>query len=81
MAVTDATRINNNKKRSGTGPVRARPSGLHPGIVVTAFADGLTKSIDEAIDYHVYQSLMAPHDATSDKPNLNYELREDDYLQ
>jgi hypothetical protein len=72
-------RINHNKKVTGTGPLRARPTGMHPGVVVAAFADGSTKSIDEEIDYHVYQSLMAPHDRSSDIPNLNYKLQEDDY--
>ena len=80
LAVADDMRINHDKLLPGSGPRRARPSGMHQGIVIAAFADGSTKLIDEGIDYHVYQSLMAPQDATSDIPNLNYELREEDYL-
>ena len=80
LAVTDDMRINHHKLLPGSGPRRARPSGMHQGIVVAAFADGSTKVIDEGIDYQVYQSLMAPQDATSDIPNLNYELRKEDYV-
>ena len=80
LAVTDDMRINHHKLLPGSGPRRARPSGMHQGIVVAAFADGSTKQIDEGIDYQVYQSLMAPQDATSDIPNLNYELRKEDYV-
>jgi hypothetical protein len=79
MAVTNAMKINHNKLTTGSGPVRAHPCGMHPGIIGASFADGSTRSINGEIDYHVYQSLMAPHDAQSDIPNLNYQLREDDF--
>ncbi len=81
MPITEAMRINRNKLYTGSGPLRARPSGMHSSVVVAAFADGSIKSISEEIDYHVYQSLMAPHDAKSDIPNLNYVLKEQDYFQ
>ena len=79
MPVTAEMKFNHSQLVPGSGPLWARPSGMHPGIVVTAFADGSTKLIDEGIDYHVYQSLMAPQDAASDIPNLDYKLREADY--
>ena len=81
-AVTGAMRINHSKLiPAPNGPFCARPSGNHPGVIIAAFADGSTKAIDELIDYHVYQSLMAPHDAQSDIPNLEYSLRRSDYLR
>jgi hypothetical protein len=62
-------------------PCPARPSSNHPGTVVAAILDGPTKSIDEPIDYHVYQALMTPQTRESDVPNNLYLLKEDDYLQ
>ncbi|MDX1929197.1 MAG: DUF1559 domain-containing protein [Pirellulaceae bacterium] len=79
-AVTADMRINNGKNKSKLGPFRARPSGFHAGgIVVAAFADGSTSSISSEIDYHIYQSLMAPHDSASDIPNRAYVLKDEDY--
>ncbi len=59
----------------------ARPSSNHPGTVVVGMLDGSTKSLDEVIDYHVYQALMTPQTRQSDVPFHTYLLKEDDYLQ
>ena len=59
----------------------ARPSSNHPGTVVIAMLDGSTKSLDDTLDYHVYQALMTPGTRQSDVPNELYLLKEDDYLQ
>jgi Protein of unknown function (DUF1559) len=79
IAVTSDMRINHGNTKSKGGPVRARPSGFHSGIIVLAFTDGSTRSISGDIDYHVYQSLMAPQDSASDIPNQSYVLKEMDY--
>jgi len=42
----------------------ARPSSNHPGGVVAAYCDGRVEFLDEEIDYRVFQSKMAPHDAS-----------------
>lgn len=42
----------------------ARPSSNHPGGVVAAYCDGRVEFLDEAIDPRVFQSKMAPHDAS-----------------
>ena len=60
--------------------VRDRPV-IILGVVNAAFADGSTRTISEDVDYHVYQSLLTPHNATSDMPDLDYRLTEDDFLQ
>lgn len=44
-------------KSGGTG----RPSSNHPGVVNVVFAGRNTKSIDEAIDYNVWNQLMTPN--------------------
>jgi prepilin-type N-terminal cleavage/methylation domain-containing protein/prepilin-type processing-associated H-X9-DG protein len=51
-----------------------RPSSRHPGGAIMSFADGSTKFINEEIQYHVYQSLLTPHNAKSNMPNPNYTL-------
>ena len=82
LEVTNQMRINDNKLfPTPSGPLRARPSSFHPGVVPVAFADGSTRGIHDRIDYHVYQSLMTPHDAASDIPNPEYKLRRSDYLR
>ncbi|MCH2114581.1 MAG: DUF1559 domain-containing protein [Pirellulales bacterium] len=40
-----------------------RPASEHPEIFIVAFAGGNTKSINENIDYRVYQQLMTPNGA------------------
>ncbi len=79
LKVIHTMRINYNKGFIGSGPTSARPTSFHPYIVNIAMADGSVRTIDEDIDYRVYQSLMAPHDASSDVPDLDYKLRADDY--
>ncbi len=76
--VTAPMRFNHNKLFTASGPMRARPSGNHAGGMIASFADGSIRKIDEDIDYRVYQSLMAPHDAMSDIPDLSYTLKEED---
>ena len=41
----------------------ARPASSHSGLFITAFVEGNTKSINEAIEYRVYQQLMTPNGA------------------
>ncbi len=81
LVVTSTMKINDGKMYIGSGPTRARPSAQHAQVVNIALADGSTRAISEDIDYHVYQSLMAPLDVQSDIPNLHYKLREDDYVE
>ena len=81
LKVISTMKINNNRGFFGSGPTSARPSSYHPGVVNTAFADGSTKSISEEIDYQVYQSLLAPHNAKSDMPEPGFRMVEDDYMQ
>ena len=79
LEVISTMRINDRKLYIGNGPTRARPSANHVQSVNVAMADGSTRAIHEGIDYHVYQSLMAPDDSASDIPNLQYRLRPVDY--
>ena len=73
--------INGDKLSTKVGDFEyARPSSNHPGTVVAAMLDGSTKSIDEKIEYHVYQALMTPQTRQSDVPYHLYLLKEDDYL-
>jgi len=39
----------------------ARPASEHPGLFIAAFVEGNTKSINETIEYRVYQQLMTPN--------------------
>jgi hypothetical protein len=51
------SRLNADKgKHEGRYPV---PSSLHPGIVVTAFADGRAKALADNIDNYVYVRLIS----------------------
>ncbi len=75
-------KINGEKLTAAIGLAdAARPSSNHPGTVVIGVLDGSTKSLDEGIDYHVYQALLTPGTRQSDVPNELYLLKEDDYLQ
>lgn len=57
-----------------------RPSSAHSGGgAVFAFADGSTRFISDQIQYHVYQSLLTPHNAKSDMPQNRYVLKGTDY--
>ncbi len=58
----------------------ARPSSNHPGVVVACMLDGSTKTIDEQINYHVYQALMTPQTKQSDVPAPNYLLKDSDFV-
>jgi prepilin-type N-terminal cleavage/methylation domain-containing protein len=48
------------------GEAFARPASTHPEVFNAAFADGSTKSINENIEYRVYQQLMTPNGAKAD---------------
>lgn len=52
----------------------ARPSSLHPGLVNMTMADGAVKSINETIDYDVYQALLTPYGVKSDVPRPEFVL-------
>ncbi len=73
-AVPAVARINGNKwtLRTVTAPEHARPSSAHPGGVNVVYADDNVQFMNEIIDYHVYQSKMAPHDLHSDIPFRRY---------
>ncbi len=80
--VIPTNKINGNKLGATVGaPDAARPSSNHPGSSVVGMLDGSTKSLDEQVDYHVYQALMTPQTKQSDVPFHNYLLKEDDYIQ
>lgn len=80
--VQAANKVNGNKLATVLGSFEtARPSSNHPGTVVAAMLDGSTKSLDETIDYHVYQALMTPQTKQSDVPWNQYLLKEDDFIQ
>jgi hypothetical protein len=38
-----------------------RPASSHPGLFITAFVEGNTRSINQNIEYRVYQQLMTPN--------------------
>ncbi|MCA9136660.1 MAG: DUF1559 domain-containing protein [Planctomycetales bacterium] len=46
----------------------ARPSSQHRGLVNTCFADGAVKSINESVDYRVYQAILTPNGKKSEVP-------------
>ncbi|GAB6164663.1 hypothetical protein JCM19992_06630 [Thermostilla marina] len=47
-------------------PVRyARPSSLHPGGFIVAYADGHAAFVGDDIDYQLYQQQMIPDDVTA----------------
>ena len=80
--VQPVNKVNGNKLLATTGNYEAaRPSSNHPGTVVAAMLDGSTKSIDEGIEYHVYQALLTPQSRQSDVPNNLYLLKEKDFIQ
>jgi prepilin-type N-terminal cleavage/methylation domain-containing protein len=80
--IQPTNKINGNKLIATVGDLEAaRPSSNHPGVAIVGMLDGSTKSVEETIDYHVYQALMTPQTRQSDVPNHAYLLKEDDYLQ
>ena len=56
-----------------------RPSSNHTGVVQTAMLDGSVISLQEGLDYHVYQALMTPQTSTSAVPLNKYILKDNDY--
>ncbi len=55
--------------KAGNGQPFARPGSSHPGLFITAFVEGNTKSINESIEYRVYQQLMTPNGNKAVYPN------------
>ena len=60
----ECSRINRCRQAPhGTHELRyARPSSNHPGGVVAVYCDGHDQFMSEAIDYAIFQRLMAPDD-------------------
>lgn len=58
-----------------------RPSSNHTGVVNAGMLDGSTISMNEEMDYVVYQSLMTPQTKTSAVPYGKYLLTDDDFRQ
>jgi prepilin-type N-terminal cleavage/methylation domain-containing protein len=58
-----------------------RPSSNHSGVCNAAMLDGAVISLDEGMDYHVYQALMTPQSSSSDVPANKYILKDDDFRQ
>lgn len=52
----------------------SRPSSQHRGLVNTCFADGAVKSINESIDYRVYQAILTPNGKKSEVPFTEFIL-------
>lgn len=58
-----------------------RPSSNHTGVIQFSMLDGSTLSMDERVEYHVYQALMTPQSSKSDIPLNKYLLKDADYRQ
>lgn len=58
-----------------------RPSSNHTGVVNASMLDGSVVSLDEGMDYFVYQALMTPQSSSSDVPANAYILKDDDFRQ
>ena len=56
-----------------------RPSSNHTGVVNFSMLDGSTISMDERVEYQVYQALMTPQSSKSDIPLNKYVLKDGDY--
>jgi len=48
----------------------ARPASSHPELFIAAFVEGNTRSINESIEYRVYQQLMTPNGNKAVYPGL-----------
>lgn len=66
----ECSRINRCRQAPhGTHELRyARPSSNHPGGVVVTFCDGHDQFMSEAVDYTIFQRLMAPDDKAAGLP-------------
>ncbi len=53
------------------GKAFARPASSHPETFNVAFVEGNTKTINEAIEYRVYQQLMTPKGSKATYPGHN----------
>lgn len=72
--------INGNKLiKSEPSAEVARPASMHLGIANCAMADGSVVSLNEKLDYHVYQALLSPWSPQSDMPRIDIPVKEDDW--
>lgn len=53
--------INQNFNGRNAGERGASPASFHPGIVIAAFCDGHTRTLDQGIDKNVYLHLVTPN--------------------
>lgn len=84
LALTVTNKINGRKDEAtlaSDGINAARPSSGHPGVVQASMLDGSTVSINEIIDYYVYQALLSPATKASNVPFNKYILKDADYRQ
>lgn len=56
----------------------SRPSSGHSGMVNAAMLDGSVRTVNNEIEYHVYQALMTPNGRASHVPNNLYNLKDAD---
>lgn len=83
--VEPRNRLNGDKLNvsiSSDGFEVGRPSSDHAGGVIQAtMLDGSVVSLNEQINYHVYQALMTPQTSSSDVPLNKYLLKDSDWRQ
>jgi Protein of unknown function (DUF1559) len=79
QALTPAMRIAEKPDTKLLSPLNSRPSSNHAEVFNVAMLDGSVRCVSVNIDYHVYQSLMAPRNRDSDMPDLDYVLKATDY--
>ncbi len=83
--VEERNKINGDKLTGSiVGPMGyeyARPSSNHTGVVQVAMLDGSVISVNEGMDYHVYQALLTPKTSSSDVPANRYVLKDGDFRQ
>jgi len=53
----------NTQDFSINGRLFARPASSHPDVFIVAFVSGATRTINQSIEYRVYQQLMTPNGA------------------
>ena len=46
----------------------ARPSSMHPGLVIVAYADGTAKAMNDDVGFGPYLKAVCPNDALAEKP-------------
>ncbi|MDR2706755.1 MAG: DUF1559 domain-containing protein, partial [Planctomycetaceae bacterium] len=64
--INDGRTDNNGRligQREAPDPIRARPSSMHPGLVVVLYGDGSAKTMDDDCGFGPYLSAVCPNDA------------------